>query len=142
MEKIMELIDAIENLIPEYMLIPEDRNIAGGNLGICIIDGNNNVYGKIFGTDKIRSRQSYKIAWIKASQVWITGFKTGEYEKLVYSGQLDEYKFGIIRPDFLGWEGGQPVTLKDGTRLSIGFSGFRGTSDIEIVIKAIENSGL
>jgi uncharacterized protein GlcG (DUF336 family) len=142
MEKVYILIAAVEKPIPQYMSNPEDKNIAGGNLGICVIDENNNVYGKIFGTDKVRSRQSYKIAWIKASQVWITGYKTGEYEKLVYSGQVDEQKFGIIRPDFLGWEGGQPVTLKDGTRLSIGFSGFRGTSDIEIVLRAVENSGL
>ena len=94
------------------------------------------------GTDINRTRQSYKIAWTKASQVWITGYKTGEYEKLVYSGQIDENKFGIIRPDFLGWEGGQPVTLKDGTRLSVGFSGFRGTSDLEIVLKAVVNAGM
>jgi glc operon protein GlcG len=96
----------------------------------------------MIGPDKIKSRQSYKIAWIKASQVWITGYKTGEYEKLVFTGQLDDKKFGIIKPDFLGWEGGQPVTLKDGTKLSVGFSGFRGISDLEIVKKAIVNAGL
>lgn len=139
MDKIIKLIVAIEALIPEYMAIPEDRDNTGGNLALCIIDENNNVYGKLFGDDKIKSRQSGKIAWIKASQVWITGYKTGEYEKLVFSGQVDEKKFGIIRPDFLGWEGGQPVTLKDGTRLSIGFSGFRGISDLEIVNRAILN---
>lgn len=142
MEKIYKLIAAVEMLIPEYMANPVDRNISGGNWAICIIDEDNNVFGKLFGTDKINSRRSYKIAWIKASQVWITGYKTGEYEKLVYSGQIDENKFGIMKPDFLGWEGGQPVTLKDGTRLSIGFSGFRGTSDIEIVERAIRNSDL
>jgi uncharacterized protein GlcG (DUF336 family) len=142
MDTIVRLIAAVEQLIPEYMADPEDKNISGGNLAICIIDEDNNVFGKLIGPDKIKTRQSGKIAWTKASQVWITGYKTGEFEKLVYSGQIDEQKFGIIRPDFLGWEGGQPVTLKDGSRLSIGFSGFRGISDLEIVVKAILNAGL
>lgn len=138
----MKLIAAVESLIPEYMANPEDKNISNGNVSICIIDVDNNVYGKLYGPDKIRCRQSYKIAWTKASQVWITGYKTGEFEKLVYSGQLDDSKFGIIKPDFLGWEGGQPVVLKDGTTWSIGFSGFRGTSDLEIVVRAILKAGL
>jgi glc operon protein GlcG len=38
----------------------------------------------------------------------------------------------------VGWLGGQPVTLRDGTKLSVGFSGFRGISDLEIVVKALE----
>ncbi len=142
MEKIIKLIAAAEKLIPEYLANSEDAAISSGGTAICIIDEDNNVFGKLFGTDKIRCRQCYKIAWIKASQVWITGYKTGEFEKLAYSGQIDENKFGIMRPDYLGWEGGQPVTLKDGTKLSIGFSGFRGTSDIEIVDRAIRNAGL
>ena len=142
MEKIKKLINAVEMLVPEYLSKPEDAAISGGGSAVCIIDEHNNVCGKLFGTDKIRARQCYKIAWIKASQVWITGYKTGEFEKLVYSGQIDEHKFGIIRPDFLGWEGGQPVTLKDGTKLSVGFSGFRGISDLEIVKRAILNAAL
>lgn len=142
MDRIIKLIAVVESLIPEYIASPEDKNISNGNVAICIIDADNNVFGKIMGTDKIRSRQSYKIAWTKASQVWITGYKTGEFEKLVYSGQLDDSKFGIIKPDFLGWEGGQPVVLKDGTKLSVGFSGFRGTSDLEIVLRAIAKAGL
>ena len=67
----------------------------------------------------------------------ITGLKTGEYEKLVFTGKIDEHQFGIIRPDFIGWEGGQPIAVDGQTRLSIGFSGFRGTSDLEIVQKAV-----
>jgi hypothetical protein len=142
MENIIKLIAATEKLIPEYLANPEDAAISAGGTAICIIDEDQNIFGKLFGTDKIRCRQCYKIAWIKASQVWITGYKTGEFEKLAYSGQIDEKKFGISRPDYLGWEGGQPVTLKDGTKLSIGFSGFRGTSDLEIVERAIRNAGL
>jgi hypothetical protein len=142
MEKIIKLIKSAEKLVPEYLANPEDAAISSGGSAICIIDEDQNVFGKLFGNDKIRCRQCYKIAWIKASQVWITGYKTGEFEKLAYSGQIDEGKFGIIRPDYLGWEGGQPVTLKDGTKLSIGFSGFRGKSDLEIVERAIKNADL
>jgi glc operon protein GlcG len=142
MEIISKLIASVERLVPEYLSRPEDAAISAGGSAICIIDEHNNVFGKLFGTDKIRTRQCYKIAWIKASQVWITGYKTGEFEKLAYAGEIDEEKFGIMRPDYLGWEGGQPVTLKDGTKLSIGFSGFRGTSDLEIVLRAMQNADL
>jgi len=135
--KIEEIISAIENLIPEYMKNTADSGISNGNVALCIIDEEGKVFGKLFGKDKIRSRYSYKIAWTKASQVWITGTKTGEFEKLVFTKQIDEYKFGISRPDFIGWEGGQPIILKDGTKLAFGFSGFRGVSDLEIVTKAI-----
>jgi glc operon protein GlcG len=78
------------------------------------------------------------VAWIKASQVWLTGMKTGEYEKKVYSGELSEGIVGISKPDLIGWEGGQPVVLKEGSKLFIGFSGFRGVTDLEIVLKAVE----
>lgn len=139
---IERIVYEIGKLIPEYTSIPDDFTISDGNPAICIIDENGEVSGKLFGGNKIRSRESFRVAWTKASQVWITGFKTGEYEKLVYSGQIDEDAYGIRRPDMIGWEGGQPVTLKDGTRLSIGFSGFRGTSDLEIVLKAIDISGV
>jgi uncharacterized protein GlcG (DUF336 family) len=142
MEKSIKIIEAVVALVPEYLANPADRNISGGNGAICIIDEDTNVNGKLFGNNKVQGRQSYKIAWIKASQAWITGYRTGEYEKLVYSGQVDDGQFGIQKPDFLGWEGGQQVTLKDGTKLGIGFSGFRGTSDIEIVNRAIKNLGL
>jgi glc operon protein GlcG len=135
--KIEKIISAIESLIPEYMQNPADSGISNGNVALCIIDEEGQVFGKLFGKDKIRSRHSYKIAWTKASQVWITGTKTGEFEKLVFTKQIDEHKFGISRPDFIGWEGGQPIILNDGTKLSVGFSGFRGVSDLEIVAKAI-----
>jgi uncharacterized protein GlcG (DUF336 family) len=136
------IITAVEKLIPEFLANPVDSKISQGCCAICIITEDGQVQGKLFGTDKNRSRQSFKIAYTKASQVWITGIKTGEYEKLVFNKEIDEYKFGIIRPDFIGWDGGQPVKLKDGTSLSIGFSGFRGTSDLAIVQKAIQTEGL
>jgi uncharacterized protein GlcG (DUF336 family) len=142
MNNIQALISAIEQLIPEYASNPDDKAIANGNVAVCIVDEDNAIYGKMWGSDKNRVRQSYRVAWIKASQVWITGYKTGEFETLAYAGKINEDQYGIMRPDYIGWEGGQPVVLKDGTKLSIGFSGFRGENDLEIVVKAIEKAKL
>ncbi len=128
---------AIEKMIPIYMKIPEDACISNGNLAVCIIDENGNIHGKFFGTNKPRLRQSYRVAWTKASQVWLTGVKTGEYERMVFNKEVGENANGIEAPDLIGWEGGQPITLKNGAILSVGFSGFRGTTDIEIMVKAL-----
>jgi uncharacterized protein GlcG (DUF336 family) len=136
---IPKLIAAVERRIPAYLAVEADRRINEGNCALCIIDEKGEIHGKMFGADKIRQRHSFRIAWIKASQVWITGLKTGEYEKLVFAGKIDEHKYGIIRPDFIGWEGGQPIVLNAQTKLSAGFSGFRGTSDLEIVQKAVSD---
>lgn len=134
---INSLLDAVESLIPSYMAIEEDKIKANGSVAVCIIDSNGIVYGRIFGDDKILGRERYRVAWTKASQVWITGMKTGEFEKLAFNGMIDEKKFGIRRPDYIGWEGGQPIALPDGSIISVGFSGFRGSSDLEIVSKAV-----
>jgi hypothetical protein len=32
-------------------------------------------------------RESFRVAWTKASQVWITGMKTGEYEKKIFNSE-------------------------------------------------------
>lgn len=135
---IEELLSHIEALVPVYMAIPEDYAKSQGAASVCIISEDGRIYGKIFGTDQLRGRDSFKIAWTKASQVWITGYKTNEYEKLVFADQIDPQKFGIKLPDLVGWVGGQPIALPDGTKLAFGFSGFRGTSDLEIVQKAFE----
>jgi uncharacterized protein GlcG (DUF336 family) len=138
-EQIEKLIQKIEELIPVYMNNNEDKNISNGNTAICIIDETGALFGKLFvNNNKIRTRESYRVAWIKASQVWLTGIKTGEYEKKVYNGEINEGIAGISKPDLIGWEGGQPLTLKSGLKLSVGFSGFRGISDLEIVVKASE----
>ena len=126
----------IETLLPVYLQNKEDERIAHGNCAACIIDDQGMVYGRLYGTDKIRSREIFRIAWTKASQVWITGLKTGEYEKKFFNNEIAEC--GIEVPDLIGWEGGQPLTLKDGTKLSAGFSGIRGIYDLEIVVKALE----
>lgn len=136
-ETIEKIIEESEKLIPYYMQNDEDKRIANGNVSVCIIDPEGRVYGRMFGTNKIRARESFRVAWTKASQVHITGMKTGEYEKLAFNNEVDEQKFGIERPDYIGWEGGQPITLRDGTDLSVGFSGFRGVVDLEIVVKAL-----
>jgi glc operon protein GlcG len=136
-EFVSKLIAAVENRLPEYIAVEADRSRNEGNSAMCIMDEQGNVHGKLFGPDKLRTRHSFRIAWMKASQVWITGMKTAEYEKLVFTGQIDEKKFGILRPDFIGWEGGQPITVDGTMKLSVGFSGFRGASDNEIVQKAL-----
>ncbi|WP_259069954.1 hypothetical protein HDF24_25040 [Mucilaginibacter sp. X4EP1] len=126
----------IEKLIPVYMQNPDDAAISNGNVAVCIIAEDGHVYGQMFGTNKPRLRQSYKVAWTKASQVWLTGVKTGEYERMVFNKQVEENGNGIEAPDLIGWEGGQPLTLANGTKLSVGFSGFRGVTDLEIMVKA------
>ena len=138
--EIEKLITSIEELVPVYMAIPEDYAKSNGVASLCIIDEDGRVYGKVFGTDQLRGRDSFRIAWTKASQVWITGIKTNEYEKLVFANQIDPQQFGIKLPDLVGWLGGQPIILPDGTKLSVGFSGFRGISDLEIVQKALEKA--
>jgi uncharacterized protein GlcG (DUF336 family) len=135
------IIAGIERLLPEFLANPDDLAVSGGNVAVCIVDERGGVHGRLFGKDKNRMRQAYKVAWIKASQVWITAMKTGEYERAVFTGAVDEKKFGIIRPDFIGWEGGQPLALKDGTRLSVGVSGLRGKSDLEIAARAVAAIG-
>jgi uncharacterized protein GlcG (DUF336 family) len=133
---IRHFFDVINELIPEYAVNPLDA-FANGNVAVCVQDESGLVYGNIWGNDKIIGRQFFKNAWLKCSQVWITGMKTGEYERRLYNEEFSEEKFGINKPDLFGWEGGQPIALSDGTKLSIGFSGFRGCNDLEIVKRAI-----
>jgi uncharacterized protein GlcG (DUF336 family) len=132
------LMAALEELIPVYMLDPLDSSKANGNVAVCMIDEEGRVYGKIFGDHKPRGREVFGIASKKASQVWLTGIRTREYERLIFTNEIAEGEHGISTPDLIGWEGGQPMTLPDGRKLSVGFSGFRGVSDIEIMVKALE----
>ena len=91
----------------------------------------------MIGTNNPRLRQSYKVAWTKASQVWLTGIKTGEYERMVFNKEVDENGNGIEAPDLIGWQGGQPLTMKSGKKIAVGFSGFRGVTDLEIMVRAL-----
>ena len=137
-EIIEKLINEIELLIPEYKNSPEDWNISEGNVALCIISEDGNIHGKLYGNDKLRQRGFYFNAWKKASQVWITGYKTGEYEKIVFGGSMNPEDSPIALPDLIGWEGGQPITIDGETVLSFGFSGFRGFNDIKIVQDAFK----
>ncbi len=141
-QTIDQIIREIEILLPTFKESPEDWNISDGNTALCIITEDGKIYGKVYGTDKLRQRAFFKIAWQKASQVWITGQNTGDYEKIVFGGTMDPEDSPIELPDLIGWVGGQPIVLSEGTRLSIGFSGFRGFNDIDIVKKAIRQVDL
>ena len=134
---IENILSTISGLVPEYMKNPADWAKSGGGAAVCIIDEEGRIHGKMFGENKNRSRQLFKVAWTKASQVWITGMKTGEYEKKVFNNEVDADHFGIPLPELVGWEGGQPVALKEGRTVSVGFSGFTSKSDLEIVLKAV-----
>ena len=139
---IENLMRSIESFIPEYRNNPVDNENSNGGCAVCIIEKDGTVHGKMFGDNKARMRHTYKVAWIKASQVWLTGMKTGEFEKKVFAGEIDEHNYGVSKPDMIGWERGQPIVLKDGTQLSIGFSGFRSESDLQIVLRAISAARL
>jgi uncharacterized protein GlcG (DUF336 family) len=139
-EVINKLFDSISAQIPAFESSEVDWRISDGNVAVCLIDDAGRIYGKIWGNDKVRGRSFYDVAYRKASQVWITGYKTGEYERLVFSDQLNYKDFGIELPDLMGWEGGQPIQLDAETRLSCGFSGFEGVNDLAIVKKAAEEA--
>jgi uncharacterized protein GlcG (DUF336 family) len=135
---INKMFDTISLKIPNFKTSDIDWKISDGNVAICIIDDAGNIYGKIWGNDKVRGRGFYDIAYRKASQVWITNMKTGEYEVEVFSGRINYKEFGIELPDLMGWEGGQPLQLDSKTRIYCGFSGFEGINDLAIVKSAAE----
>lgn len=124
--------------ISAYMANPVDYSISEGNVALCIVEKDGTVHGKMYGEDMIRKRNSFHYAWKKASQVWITGIDTGEFERMVFNSEIDEYAYGINRPDYVGWIGGQPVKLDNGEVVAVGFSGFRGETDIRIIVDALQ----
>jgi glc operon protein GlcG len=137
-----QLIEEITRLVPEYLQDPVDLGMSAGNAAVAVITPCGAIHGRIFGDDKGRSRWVFGIANRKVMQVWSTGYATGRFEELVYSGKLDEGRFGINRPDFIGWLGGVPLLLDDGSLLAAAFSGFRGEKDVEIVERAALKIGL
>lgn len=139
-EVINRMFENMDIQIPTYKDSLADWNISNGNVAVCIIDDAGNIYGKIWGNEKLRGRKFYDVAYRKASQVWITGYKTGEFERLVFTDKLNYRDFGIELPDLMGWEGGQPIQLDAETRISCGFSGFKGINDLAIVKKAAEEA--
>jgi uncharacterized protein GlcG (DUF336 family) len=137
---INRMLESISAQIPTYKDSAADWNISDGNVAVCIIDDAGNIYGKIWGNNKIRGRRFYDVAYRKASQVWITGYKTGEFERLVFTDKLNYRDFGIDLPDLMGWEGGQPIQLDAETSISCGFSGFKGINDLTIVKNAADEA--
>lgn len=135
---IYKIIEAVDKQVPTYANSEADWKNCQGNVALCIIDSNGNVYGKIWGDDKLRGRKYFDVAYRKAAQVWITGYSTGEFEKLVFTEQLNYKDFGIELPELMGWKGGQPIQLDKDTVISCGFSGFRGITDLAIVKNAVD----
>ncbi len=130
------LVDEVTRLFPSFLEDPVQRDFSQGTAAVAVIAPSGRIHGQIFGNDKARGRVSLGIAHRKLSQVWCTGYATGHFEELVYAGKLDEGRFGVNRPDFIGWEGGVPLELSDGTLLAAAFSGFHGVKDIEILVRA------
>jgi uncharacterized protein GlcG (DUF336 family) len=140
-QKIEQLVQEAQTLVPKYLADKKDWCISEGNVSLCIIDARGRVFGEMWGENKLRMRNTFGTAWQKASQVWITGYPTCKYEELIYTNKLDWGKFGIIKPDFVGWEGGYPVTLKGDIKLAVAFSGMRGESDSAVVKKIVAAVG-
>jgi len=130
------LIDEVTRLFPLFLEDPVDQEHSQGSAAVAVIEPAGRIHGQIFGEDKVRGRVALGIATRKLIQVWCTGYATGHFEELVYAGKLNEGDFGVNRPDFIGWEGGVPLELADGTLLAAAFSGFRGVKDIEILVRA------
>ena len=132
-----QLVDEVAKLVPEYLQDPIDRDMSGnGNVAVSVIAPDGRFVGRIFGDDMAKGRWVFGIASRKVNQVRTTGYATGRFEELVYAKQLDDAPFGIMRPDFIGWEGGVALHGPDGKLYAAAFSGFRGEKDVEIVIRA------
>ena len=132
-----KFIAEIARLIPGCMENPADRDNSQGNVTLFIVAEGGQIFGRMFGSDPVRRRGTCRIAWQKATQVWMTGHATGRYEELVYARKIDPAKYGINHPDFIGWEGGLPVVAADGTKLAVAMSGFTGETDCAIIRRAV-----
>lgn len=132
--------DEVGRLLPQILLVPEDLQIANGNCVLCIMNAAGDTVLRMYGgSDPVRQRQVAQVATKKALQVWLTGYATGAYEKLVYNGDLDPELFGIPHPEFIGWLGGLEAKIANGERLILAFSGVRGEQDQGILRLAAEN---
>jgi len=132
-----QLIAEVEKLIPAAMQNPEDRDNSQGNITLLIIAQDGQIFGRMFGTDHRVRRGTSRVAWQKATQVWMTGQATGQFEKQVYGGAgADPGKFGLQHPDLIGWEGGLPMVAADGTKFAAAVSGFSGKTDCNIIRQA------
>jgi uncharacterized protein GlcG (DUF336 family) len=141
-KKVEQILQIADQSVQSFLANPIDKGISNGNVSLCIVDENGNVYGKMWGDDKLRQRNTLQTAWRKASQAWITGIPTGKFEELVFTNQIDSMKFGIQKPDFIGWEGGYPATFEEGqVNLAVAVSGMRGETDSAMVAKVVTAAG-
>jgi glc operon protein GlcG len=127
---------AMDSLIPKFLENPDDFAIAEGNVCCLIMDEEGNVVGKHWGTDRVKQRKSAQVGWQKVMQVWLTDTPTGTYEEKVYSKQMNWWEYGIPLPELIGWQGGLPARLADGSKIAIAFSGFHGDKDCAIIRQA------
>jgi uncharacterized protein GlcG (DUF336 family) len=133
-----KLVAEVIRLFPSFMQDPTDWEMSKGNAAVVVIESDGTIRGHIFGNDHVKGRWCFGIANRKVTQVWSTGYHTGRFEELVYAGKLDEGKFGVNRPDFIGWQGGVPLLTPEGKLIAAAFSGIRGINDIAIVERAAE----
>lgn len=135
-EILNRLFDAIERRIPSFLEEPQDYSISKGNAVMLAIDADGGIHGRYVGTNSAKQLEFGQVAWKKVTQVRATRVATGRYEELVYTRRLHWWKYGIPLPDLIGWDGGLPATLSDGSPLALAFSGFRGEKDVEILRQA------
>ena len=134
-----QIADEVERLLPDYLKNPEDAAISRGGSALAMMNAQGDCYGRLFGDKPARQRECAQVAWKKANQVWLTGYATGEFETLVYSGKIDENQFGLSRPEYIGWIGGVEAKTNSGERLILAFSGMRGEQDVAILKEAARN---
>jgi len=130
------LVAEVVRLFPIFLQDPVDWEMSKGNGAVVVIEPDGKIRGHICGEDRAKGRWCFGIANRKVIQVWSTGYATGRFEELVYAGQLDEGKFGVNRPDFIGWQGGVPLLMPDGRLMAAAFSGIRGVNDVAIIERA------
>lgn len=131
--------DEVARLLPQILLVPEELQIANGNCVLCVMNTAGDTVLRMYGDNPIRQRQIAQVATKKALQVWLTGYATGAYEKLVYNNEIDADKHGIPHPEFIGWLGGLEAKTASGERLILAFSGVRGEEDQGVLRRAAAN---
>ena len=134
--------DEVEKLLPNVLATQEDFVISQGNCALVMMNDHGDTVMRLFGgTNKPRQRESALVATKKALQVWLTACPTGTYEKLIYTGKVDESLSGIPRPEYIGWLGGAEAKQLNGERLILAFSGVRGEQDYGILRMAAVHLG-
>jgi len=139
-ETMPRLIEAIGRHARSFLEVQDDFDIARGNLVFVAVDATGRVQGRYWGDDPVRQRESAMVAWSKVNQVKLTRTATGLYERLVYAGRKNWWEYGIPLPQFIGWEGGLPAVLADGTFVALALSGLRQDKDCELLSRAVADT--